>query len=52
MITTTGDEARPQYSATYKWDLAPSFNEAAFTFTPPDGAQRIPLAPVGNGTGN
>ena len=44
VITTTSDEARPQYSAVYTWDLAPSYNEAAFTFDPPDGAYRVPLA--------
>ena len=42
VITTTTDESRPQYSATYTWDLAPSFNEAAFTFVPPSAeAKRI-----------
>ena len=44
VITTTDDESRPQYSAVYKWDLAPAFNDAAFTFTPPAGAKRIPIA--------
>jgi hypothetical protein len=43
VITTLTDEARPQYSASYRWDLAPSFNDAAFTFDPPDGALRITL---------
>jgi len=44
VITTTTDESRPQYSAVYSWDLAPSFNEAAFTFDPPPDAQRIVFA--------
>jgi hypothetical protein len=44
VITTTTDEARPQYSAVYDWDLAPSFNEAAFTFDPPKDAKRIVMA--------
>jgi hypothetical protein len=39
--STLTDEARPQYSAVYTWNLAPSFNEAAFEFSPPKGAQRI-----------
>lgn len=43
VITTLTDEARPQYSATYRWDLAPSFNDAAFTFDPPEGALRVVL---------
>jgi hypothetical protein len=43
VITTLTDEARPQYSAAYRWDLAPSFNDAAFTFDPPEGALRIVL---------
>lgn len=41
VLTTTDDEARPQYSATYDWNLAPSYNEATFTFAPPKDAQRI-----------
>jgi hypothetical protein len=38
VITTTSDEARPQHTAVYRWNLAPSYNAAAFTFTPPAGA--------------
>ncbi len=49
VITTTTDEARPQYSAVYTWDLAPSFNEAAFTFDAPADAKRIVFA---NATGS
>jgi hypothetical protein len=48
VITTTSDEARPQYEATYAWDLAPSFDDAAFAFTPPADARRITFA-VGAG---
>ena len=44
VITTTTDEARPQHTATFVWNLAPSFNEAAFTFHPPAGAGRVVLA--------
>ena len=47
VITTTTDEARPRYSATFTWNLAPSVNDAAFTFTPPKGATRIALAEAG-----
>jgi len=40
-ITTTTDEARPQHTAVYSWNLAPSYNAAAFTFTPPAGAGKV-----------
>ena len=46
VITTTSDPARPQHTATYTWNLAPSVNDAAFTFTPPTGAHKIVLADV------
>jgi hypothetical protein len=51
VLTTLTDEARPQYSAVYSWNLAPSFNEAAFEFDPPKGAQRIALAETTGPTG-
>jgi hypothetical protein len=41
VITTTSDEARPQHTAVYRWNLAPSYNAAAFTFTPPAGAGKV-----------
>jgi len=47
VITTTTDEARPRYSATFTWNLAPSVNDAAFTFTPPKGATKIAFAEAG-----
>lgn len=40
-ITSTSDEARPQHTAVYHWNLAPSYNAAAFTFTPPAGAGKV-----------
>jgi hypothetical protein len=43
IIHTLTDEARPQHSSTLTWNLAPSYNEAAFTFDPPPGAQRIAM---------
>ena len=46
VITTMTDPARPQHSAIYTWNLAPSVNDAAFVFTPPTGARRIVLADV------
>jgi len=47
VITTTTDEARPRYVATFTWNLAPSVNEGAFVFTPPKGATKIAIAEVG-----
>ena len=44
VITTKTDEARPQHTAEYTWNLAPSFNDAAFTFDPPEGAGKVVLA--------
>jgi hypothetical protein len=46
VLTTTDDEARPQYAAVYRWDLAPSFNSQAFVFTAPPDAKRITMAEV------
>jgi hypothetical protein len=44
VLTTRTDEARPQYVATFGWNLAPSFNDAAFAFAPPTGAGRVAFA--------
>lgn len=44
VITTTTDDARPQHTAIYNWNLAPSYNDAAFVFDPPAGAGRVALA--------
>jgi hypothetical protein len=44
VLTTTTDEARPQFTAVYTWNLAPSFNDAAFTFVPPAGTTKIVFA--------
>ena len=41
VITTLTDEARPQHSITLAWNLAPSFNDAAFVFDPPPDAKRV-----------
>ncbi len=46
VITTTTDEARPQYTAVYTWNLTPSFDDGTFTFDPPKDAQRIAIAEV------
>ena len=44
VITTTTDQARPQYTSVMTWNLAPSFNDAAFMFVPPKDAKRIVFA--------
>ena len=41
VITTLTDDARPQHTINLTWNLAPSFNEAAFIFDPPPDAKRI-----------
>ena len=46
VLTTLTDDARPQYTAIFTWNLAPSFNEAAFTFVPPRGAGRAALPEI------
>ena len=46
VITTLTDPARPQHTATYTWNLAPSFDERTFAFEAPSGAKPIPFAEV------
>lgn len=46
VITTLTDDARPQHTATYTWNLAPSFDDNTFVFRAPQGAKPIPLAEV------
>jgi hypothetical protein len=41
VLTTLTDDARPQHTAVYTWNLAPSVNETAFVFDPPDDAKKI-----------
>jgi len=49
VITTLSDPARPKFTSVMTWNLAPSFNDAAFAFVPPKDARRIMLiqAPLG-----
>ena len=47
VITTTTDEARPQFTSVMTWNLAPSFNDAAFKFVPPKDAKKIVFAQAG-----
>jgi hypothetical protein len=43
VIRTLTDDARPEHTSILKWNLAPSYNDEAFTFDPPDDAKRIAL---------
>lgn len=44
VITTLTDDARPQHSSVYTWNLAPSFNDQTFAFVAPAGAHKITFA--------
>jgi hypothetical protein len=44
VITSKKVPAQPEYSAVFTWSLAPSVDDAAFVFTPPEGASKIALA--------
>jgi hypothetical protein len=46
VITTLSDEARPQHIVTYRWNLAPSFNDGTFVFEKPGNAKKISFAQV------
>jgi hypothetical protein len=46
VIRTTTDEARPRFASVMTWNLAPSFNDAAFTFVPPADAHKITMTRV------
>ena len=43
VVTTTTDESRPQYTSEWTWNIAPSFDETEFAWTPPTGAKKIPF---------
>jgi hypothetical protein len=46
VIRTLTDDAKPQHSEILDWNLAPSFSDDAFTFTPPADARRITIAQI------
>jgi hypothetical protein len=50
IVTTRTDEARPEFTSVMTWNLAPAFNDAAFTFTPPKDARRITFAALPTGS--
>jgi len=43
VLTTLTDDARPQHTSVYSWNLAPSFNDQAFAFVAPKDANKIKL---------
>jgi len=47
VITTTTDDARPQHETVYTWNLAPSYTDLAFAFTPPSDAKKISFVEAG-----
>lgn len=51
VLTTTTDAARPEHTSVLNWNLAPSYNEAAFVFDPPPGVHRIVFAANAAGGG-
>jgi hypothetical protein len=46
VLITTDNDARPRFTQVLTWNLAPSFDDEAFTFDPPQGAQKIAIAEV------
>jgi hypothetical protein len=46
ILITTDEDARPRFTQVLTWNLAPSFNAEAFTFDPPQDAQKIAIAEV------
>ncbi|HXX65648.1 MAG TPA: DUF2092 domain-containing protein [Polyangiaceae bacterium] len=43
VITSKKEPAQPEYSAAMTWDVSPKIEDAAFVFTPPQGATKIPF---------
>jgi len=46
VITTTADEAQPQYASKLDWNLAPALNDKMFTFEPPPGSYQIAIRDI------
>jgi hypothetical protein len=44
VLTDLTDDARPQHTSLLEWNLAPSYNDATFTFEPPPDAHKIAFA--------
>ena len=41
VITTKDEPSQPQFTALFKWETQPKFDQATFAFTPPKGAKKI-----------
>lgn len=48
VITSLGDEARPQSTTVFHWDFNPSFRDSVFSFVPPSGAKAIDMVAAKN----
>jgi hypothetical protein len=46
VLTSTDEAARPEHIATLRWNVSPSFDDAMFSFKPPQGAMKIVLQTV------
>ena len=46
VITTTDEEAQPQYVTELDWNLAPALNDKMFIFQPPPGSYQISLREI------
>jgi hypothetical protein len=46
VLTTLTDDARPQHTSEYTWNLAPSYNKESFAFVPAPNDKKIPIAEV------
>ena len=46
VITSLGDPALPEFSATLEWDTKTPIADSVFAFQPPAGASRIVMAPA------
>jgi hypothetical protein len=43
-IVSLEDDARPAYEVSLTWNMTPTIGPNTFTFVPPEGADRIPIA--------
>ncbi|MGR4871553.1 DUF2092 domain-containing protein [Variovorax sp. LARHSF232] len=46
VVTNLGDDARPQSTTLFHWNLKPAFADSSFTFVPRSGAKSIDMVPV------
>ena len=45
VVTDRTDEARPQSTTMFHWNLNPAFKDSRFTYLPPKGAKAVELTP-------